>query len=147
MGIRYVERGNIFHSTAQVWVCPTNAGGVMGNGLARAFRDRVPDLFHAYRRHCSKHLPKLMVPFVFEAEKCIVYCLHTKRKWWEDSSTAIVRDGLLKLIAWCQQEKIESVAIPALGCGKGGLEFYRDVKPIIHELLKESNMDVTVYCP
>jgi O-acetyl-ADP-ribose deacetylase (regulator of RNase III) len=146
MGIRYIEKGDLFTSGAQVLVCPTNAAGVMGNGLARYFRNRVPGLFGAYQRHCSRHRPSQMVPFVFPTDDFIVYCLHTKRKWWEDSSTTIVRNGLLKFIAWCEQEQIDSVALPALGCGKGGLDFYRDVKPIMHELLKESNMSITVYC-
>lgn len=146
MGICYIERGDIFASHAQVLVCPTNAGGVMGAGLAKTFRVRVPGLFHAYQRHCNKHRPRQLVPFVFDASDFTVYCLHTKIKWWLDSSPHLVRDGLLKLIDWCADKEIVSVAIPALGCGKGGLDFYKEVKPILDELLKESSMDITVYC-
>jgi O-acetyl-ADP-ribose deacetylase (regulator of RNase III) len=147
MGIRYIERGDIFQDAAQVLVCPTNASGVMGNGLAYAFRMRIPRLFDRYRRHCKTHDPDEMFPYIFNAKYCIVYCLHTKKKWWMDSSTAIVRDGLLKLIDWCARNNIESVAMPALGCGKGGLDFDKDLKPLVEELLKESSMDVAVYCP
>lgn len=147
MGIRYIERGNIFNDTAQVLVCPTNAGGVMGNGLAYAFRMRVPRFFDRFRVHCKKHAPEKMFPFLFRADGFVVYCLHTKVRWWNDSSVDIVRDGLLKLLDWCARNNIESVALPALGCGKGGLDFDREVKPLIEELLKDTSMTVTVYCP
>jgi O-acetyl-ADP-ribose deacetylase (regulator of RNase III) len=146
MGIEYIERGDIFTSAAQVLVCPTNAGGVMGNGLAYAFRMKVPRLFYQYRAHCKAHNPDDMAPFVFDAYEYVVYCLHTKKKWWLNSSKEIIRDGLLKLIQWCTDKGIESVAMPALGCGKGGLDFNKEVKPLIEELLKESDMDVIVYC-
>jgi len=147
MGIRYIEHGDIFQDDAQVLVCPTNAGGIMGNGLAFAFRMRIPGLFPRYRRHCAKHDLDDMVHFPFKAEDCIVYCFHTKKKWWMDSTTALIRDGLMKLINWCAENGIEQIALPALGCGKGGLDFDKDLVPLLEELLKELDMDVTVYCP
>lgn len=146
MAVEFIETYGLMRDDAQVIVCPTNAGGVMGSGLAKYFREQIPGLFNAYRKHCKKHLKAELVPFVYPTEGRWVYCLHTKVVWWEDSSLDIVRLGLEKLIAWCKLHQITSVAMPALGCGRGALEF-RDVKPIMEELLKDVEMEVHVYCP
>jgi hypothetical protein len=44
--IRY-QTGDIFTSSAQVIVNPVNCRGVMGAGLARAFKQRYPEMFAA----------------------------------------------------------------------------------------------------
>jgi O-acetyl-ADP-ribose deacetylase (regulator of RNase III) len=146
MAIKFIETDGILSDDALVLVCPTNAGGVMGTGLAKAFRTQIPGLFKAYTKHCRKHRPESMVHFVHPHEGQAIYCLHTKVRWRNGSSLEIVREGLERLIKWCKENDIESVALPMLGCGKGALEV-RDVKPIMEELLTPGNVDFRVYCP
>jgi O-acetyl-ADP-ribose deacetylase (regulator of RNase III) len=45
-----------------------------------------------------------------------------------------VRAGLVDLVAQIRSLEIESVAMPALGCGLGQLA-WDEVKPLIHEAL------------
>lgn len=145
MGIRYINSYRILSDTAQVLVCPTNAGGVMGAGLAKVFREQIPGLFSRYRRHCAQHDPSAMVPFIYPIkEQHFVYCLHTKCKYWQESSLDIVKDGLAKLVDWCIAMEITSVALPALGCGRGGLTF-EAVQIVLDTYLKDVNIDFRVY--
>lgn len=143
-----IKRVNIFASDAEVLVCPTNAGGVMGSGLARYFRERVPGLYSRYKAWCNKHNPRLMVPYVFPGTngEPIVYCFHTKKHWRENSSLDIIRAGLSKLEAFIEDNNIKSVAIPALGCGKGQLE-WEDVKPLLFEFANNTKALVTILEP
>ena len=54
----------------------------------------------------------------------------TKGHWREPSRIEFVRDGLGDLVAQIQNLRIRSIAIPALGCGNGGLD-WSDVRPLI----------------
>lgn len=150
MTITYVQFKTILLDKADVVVCPTNAVGAMGTGLAKRFRDHFRGLYPKYQNHCAKYDMIHLVPFVWPVpdKPQVVYCLHTKRHWRNDSSLEIIEDGLIKLMRWCEDHEVKSLAIPALGCGKGGLDFIGDgVKELMERYLKQSNMDVRVYIP
>lgn len=51
--INYIE-GDIFNSPAQVIVNPVNTVGVMGKGLALAFKQKYPKMFISYINACEK---------------------------------------------------------------------------------------------
>lgn len=145
MTIKHVNSYRILSDDADVIVCPTNAGGVMGAGLAKAFREQIPGLFTKYRKHCQVYDPKAMVPFIYFVDgEPTIYCLHTKCKYWMDSTLDIIRDGVSRLLDWCQAHQIRSVALPALGCGRGGLTF-EEVMPLLDELLSESSIEFRLY--
>jgi O-acetyl-ADP-ribose deacetylase (regulator of RNase III) len=52
--INYIE-GNIFESPAQVIVNTVNTVGVMGKGIAKAFKDYYPDMFQEYQKKCQNN--------------------------------------------------------------------------------------------
>lgn len=154
MSIQIVRNDRIVYDDAQVLVCTTNAGGVMGKGVAKAFRERIPKLFYRYRKHCQEHDPYDMVPYVFDrGDGKFVYCFHTKLKWWLPSKLGYILTGLTQFVEWCQANQIKSIAIPPLGCGNGGLTFEggvkpdEDVKPIMERFLKELDADIRIYVP
>lgn len=144
----HMRSGNILDDDADVLVCPTNSLGVMGKGLAKQFRERFKGLFIKYQRHCKNHDLNDMVPFVDRRSiEPTIYCLHTKRHWREDSSRPIVGRGFRKLITWCVENEIATVAIPELGCGNGNLSFEEDVFPIIKQVLSTvaEPLEVRIY--
>lgn len=54
--------------------------------------------------------------------------------------------GLDYLINHYKEWKIESIALPPLGCGNGGLE-WSIVGPIIYQKLSELEIPVEIYAP
>jgi O-acetyl-ADP-ribose deacetylase (regulator of RNase III) len=62
------------------------------------------------------------------------YIIHfpTKRHWRERSRLEDVQAGLVALTAEVERLEIQSIAIPPLGCGNGGLD-WAVVKPLIVE--------------
>lgn len=49
-----VKTGDIFKSNKDVLVNPINCVGVMGKGVALAFKNKYPDMFLKYKDACSK---------------------------------------------------------------------------------------------
>jgi len=47
------QKGDIFDSEAQVIVNTVNCKGVMGKGLALAFKQRYPAMFAVYQQECK----------------------------------------------------------------------------------------------
>ena len=58
----------------------------------------------------------------------------TKRHWKGNSRIEDIKSGLVDLVAFLQREQVQSVAIPPLGCGNGGLN-WSEVRPLIVEAL------------
>jgi hypothetical protein len=149
MSIVFVRNSNIFYSQAQCLVCPTNAVGAMGAGLARGFRDKIANLFEGYRSHCRGHEPNKLVPYVFDDRSLphVVYCFHTKRHWREHSNLSIIQTGLDKLHDWCVEYELPSIAFPVLGCGLGDLK-WKDVKPLMIAFSERlPDLEIEVYLP
>ncbi|HKJ89011.1 MAG TPA: macro domain-containing protein, partial [Gammaproteobacteria bacterium] len=51
--MRIIHDGDLLTSTAEALVNPVNTVGVMGKGLALAFRRAHPDSYAAYRTACG----------------------------------------------------------------------------------------------
>lgn len=147
--VKYMSgNDNILRSSAQWLVCPTNAVGAMGAGLAKYFSLSIPKLRDEYKAHCRQHEPIKLEPFVFHHQDLKrVYCLHTKIDWRYASTLKIIDKGLHKLEDWILRNQVRSIAIPALGCGKGQLA-WEDVLPQLLKLAsKFPNVIFEIYPP
>jgi O-acetyl-ADP-ribose deacetylase (regulator of RNase III) len=138
---------NIFDSAAQVLVNPVNCVGVMGKGLAKTFRLRYPRMFDSYQQAFFNGVLRIGYLHVFSASdgKKIIN-LPTKYHWRDFSNLGWIETGVDNLLKYCEEHKINNVAIPALGCGEGMLE-WEDVKPIIYKYFDKSTIMVDLYPP
>ncbi len=146
--ITFIQGHNIFYSDAKTIVCPVNTVGVMGNGLARAFRDRYPGLYDAYKRACASGVFQKQGYFVFKDPdfKTQVLCFPTKRHWKQDSQLRWIRTALKKLADTYKEHNITSIVFPPIGCGKGNLT-WDEVKPVIIDELTKTDMEIEVCEP
>lgn len=115
-------------------VNPVNCVGVMGGGLARAFAKQFPLMENDYKAHCHNGTLRpgrmhVYAPNYVESYKFILN-LPTKDHWRDPSKIEYVQKGLIALLSHVTLLRIKSVAIPALGCGLGGLD-WDEVKPLI----------------
>jgi O-acetyl-ADP-ribose deacetylase (regulator of RNase III) len=144
-------RGNILESEAEALVNPVNTVGIMGKGLALQFKMAFPENFSAYAKVCAA---RKLAPggfFIFQIYDSLgpryIVNFATKRHWKEKSRLEDVRNGLRALAAEIVARNIQSIAIPPLGCGLGGLD-WADVKPIIEaEFGSLPNFKVSVFEP
>lgn len=132
---------SIFDIDAEAIVNPVNCVGVMGKGLALEFKNRYPDNFQYYKQACSQNIVQI--------GKCLIFRVHgymypqyiinfpTKKHWSDNSQYYYIEEGLKDLKNIIQTQKISSIAIPALGCGLGGL----DVK-VVCDIIEKTLVDV-----
>ena len=139
--------GDIFKSPAQVLTNTVNCVGVMGKGVALEFKNRYPQMFNDYKAKCDQGNVKPGQPYLWEDDTAQVLNFPTKRNWRDNSLLQDIEDGLKHLANSYEQMGIQSIAMPALGCGLGGLK-WSEVQPLIVKHLGAlPDLDVYVYEP
>lgn len=149
--IHYKTNENILESNAKVLVNPVNCVGVMGKGLALQFKNKFPDYFDYYKEQCKVGRVRIGSVNIYRRNRHIkfgkefIVSFPTKYHWKEKSKLENLEKSLSALKNFCLGFKIETIAIPKLGCGEGGLD-WKDVKPIIENEFKDfENIEVYVY--
>jgi O-acetyl-ADP-ribose deacetylase (regulator of RNase III) len=133
------KKGDIFAQETQAIVNPVNCVGIMGKGLAWQFKEKFPDNYFAYKQVCENRqlVPgKLLITDTGMKNPTYIVNFPTKRHWKNNSIISDIDLGLRSLIEDMLTLSITSIAIPALGCGNGGLS-WKIVKPLI-----ESRLDI-----
>jgi O-acetyl-ADP-ribose deacetylase (regulator of RNase III) len=139
--------GDLFESQAQTLVNAVNCVGVMGKGIAEQFKRRFPTMFDDYKRRCKRKDVRLGEPYLYrDSSGFQIVNFPTKGHWRSPSRLADVERGLDYLAKHAAEWSITSLALPALGCGAGGLE-WSDVGPLIYRKLNKLAIDIEVYAP
>jgi O-acetyl-ADP-ribose deacetylase (regulator of RNase III) len=140
-------KGDMFALPVDVRVNTVNCKGVMGTGVALAFKRRYPDMYKDYQRACEAGSVR---PGSLHVWKNLtgdwVINFPTKRDWRDPSRYEDISAGLNALRSYLQKEGAVSVALPALGCGHGGLDWDR-VSTMIKETLGDLSARIYVFEP
>ncbi|MCP9209595.1 macro domain-containing protein [Streptomyces sp. NEAU-Y11] len=133
--------GDLLDSTCMALVSPVNCVGVAGAGLAKQFKDRWPRQVAEYAAFCraGKMAPGVLHEALLPDGRSIV-SVPTKRHWRDESRLSDVYSGINTLAEYCRDAGIPSMAIPALGCGLGGLPKHlvlNAIKLKMHDLQTE----------
>lgn len=144
-------KGNIFESDAEAIVNPVNCDGIMGKGLALEIKKKYPSVFLQYRKFCKSGelvIGKVLLVKTKEEQPKYIINFPTKNHWRNPSEYSYIKLGLgsLKSLLKKYQPKINSIAIPALGCGLGGLK-WEEVSKMIEESLKDLDVDIYIFQP
>lgn len=135
-----INHGNLLTADADALVNTVNTVGVMGKGIALQFKRAHPANYNAYRAACAAREVKLGEMFVFDSARLgprrYVINFPTKGHWRANSRIEDIRAGLADLVRVVRQKEIGSVAVPALGCGNGGLD-WAEVRPMIEQAFAE----------
>lgn len=120
----------------------------MGAGLAKAFKSAYPLMFKSYVAACRSGELQVGVMHVYPIGGLLpryVINFPTKQHWRNPSKLEYVERGLIALREVITDLELSSVAVPALGCGLGGLE-WTVVRPMILSALS-SVPTVILYPP
>lgn len=140
---------SIFESGAEALVCPVNCVGVMGAGLAKEFKKRFPQIMSIYKGAADACLLKIGQTSSYPKHiyGAGIVLFPTKDHWRHPSEMEYIRQGLLELLSAVKALGFTSIAIPALGCGLGGLD-WNVVRPLIEEAFKDlPDVRVMLYPP
>jgi len=123
----------------------------MGRGIALQFKKRFPENNKFYETACKRGdvVPGKMLVFETGTLPYPNYIINfpTKRHWRGASRIEDINNGLEDLVRVIQEYKIESVAVPPLGCGLGGLDWNQVKKCIETALSQLDGVKVIVFEP
>jgi hypothetical protein len=157
--------GDMFFSRLHTLTISVNTVGVMGKGLASTAKYRFPWVYLAYQELCKKGEMKMGRPWLYTRDSSFDFQLAeepeslpkintqtwfllfpTKNHWREEADF----DGIIKGLNWLinnyKNEGIMSIAVPALGCGLGKLDWGK-MGPILCEFLSKLDIKVSLYLP
>src|SRR5216684_726913 len=66
MTVTSVKVGDLFRSEAQTLVNTVNCVGIMGKGIALAFKERFPDMYKDYVARCERGEVRLGEPYLYK---------------------------------------------------------------------------------
>lgn len=143
-------RGDLLEADADALVNTVNTVGVMGKGIALQFKQAFPDNFKAYEKAvvAGEVVPGRM--FVFctcRLRPRYIINFPTKRHWRGKSRLEDIKMGLEDLVRVVRNLGIQTLAMPPLGCGNGGLD-WREVRPLIEAAMADlQNVHVLLFEP
>ncbi|MDD9875296.1 MAG: macro domain-containing protein [Gammaproteobacteria bacterium] len=144
-----LKRRNLFDSNAQTLCNAVNTVGVMGAGIAKEFKSRYPEMFADYKQRCEEKRVLIGKPYCWKpADESARWVLifPTKRHWRNPSQIEWLESGLQHLTENYKKWGIRSLAMPALGCSLGGLD-WKHVRPLMEKYLDEMDVPVEIYEP
>lgn len=136
------RRTSLLESSAQTLVNTVNCVGVMGKGLAHAFKEREPAMFAAYKRICDDKKLEPGKLWLWRGSGNWVLNFPTKVHWRYPSRLDWVEAGLAKFASAYEAQGITEISFPKLGCGNGNLE-WDDVRPLMERYL--SPLPIKIY--
>ena len=158
-------KGDMFFSDMQTFTISVNTVGVMGKGLASRSKYQFPDVYVHYQDLCRNKTLKMGTPVLYKRNENFEMTLMensnatitenghrwfllfpTKNHWKESSPIDGIKKGLQWLVDNYKNKKIESIALPALGCGLGKLH-WKDVGPLMCQHLDKMDIQSYVYLP
>lgn len=145
------KKGNILESEADALVNTVNTQGVMGKGIALQFKNAFPSNYKIYQDICRNGNFQIGDLLIVEENGLIsgkktIINFPTKTSWRKPSEYSYIEKGLDKLVQVIEEKKINSIAIPPLGSGNGGLN-WEIVKKMIEDKMSHLPIDVFIYEP
>lgn len=143
--------GNLLEADVEALVNTVNTVGIMGKGIALMFKERFPKNMREYAEACKSSEVQTGKMFVTSTDELIgvkwIINFPTKQHWRAKSQMSWIEEGLQDLRRFIVDNSVQSVAIPPLGAGNGGLNWY-EVKPRIEQALGDlQNVNIIVYEP
>jgi O-acetyl-ADP-ribose deacetylase (regulator of RNase III) len=157
--------GDMFFSNMQTLTVSVNTKGIMGKGLASRAKYQFPDVYVEYQDACrARHLTATR-PFLYKRERSLdeeladlstplntqnsvkwFLLFATKRHWRDNSRVEDIEAGMQWVLDHYDSEGIRSLAMPALGCGLGGLD-WKDIGPLMCSYLGKMHIESAIYLP
>jgi O-acetyl-ADP-ribose deacetylase (regulator of RNase III) len=143
--------GNLLEEDVEALVNTVNCVGVMGRGIAMQFKNNYPDNFKAYQKACRQKDVRLGKMHVHETNQLTnpkyIINFPTKGHWKKKSRFEDIETGLIDLTRVLRNLNVQSVAIPPLGCGLGGLNWMCVRKFIQAAFQNNDNLRIVVFEP
>lgn len=146
-----VVRGDLFDAEVDVIAHGCNTRGVMGAGIAAAFRHKFPAMYQQYRAFCQSGLFATGSVFKYEITNNpheanqpfhAIFNLGTQEYPGPDAKISHIEECFERIRYYYNVPMV--IGIPFIGCGIGSLN-WDDVKLAIENVIEGSNLTVKAY--
>ncbi|MDX8386287.1 MAG: macro domain-containing protein [Gallionella sp.] len=121
------------------------------HGLAMQLRERMPAMYKDFRHYCHTRHPKSGGLWTWmSADGRYLINVFTQEAAYDHGSKpghaklSHVNHALHALRRFLQDEELDSIALPKLACGVGGLD-WDDVLPLIEKQLGDLDIPIYIY--
>lgn len=150
------KKQNIVETDCKAIAHGVNCQGVMNSGVAKSIRNNWPEAYESYMAYCNYYNESLMKPplgFVNVLKtkdgKWIGNCFTQEYYGYDKKRYAhpiAVLNSLYQFsIDLIQYTDVREIAIPKIGCGRGGLDWETEIKPIIEKISLDLGINFVVY--
>ncbi len=123
-------RGDLFAAGKEFSLCHcVSRDFAMGKGIATVFKSK----FGSVEELLSQRVPVGGVGVLESEGRCIFY-LVTKEKYWHKPTVSSLKQSLLSLREEMRKRGCKRLAMPRIGSGLDGLDWERDVLPLLSDL-------------
>lgn len=113
---------------------------VMGAGVALTAKLNFPGLPRTWGEYVKKYgnVPGIIV-------ECYPYLVSfpTKHHWKDKSDIALIKQSAEKLVEIANHWHLKTITLPRPGCGNGGLNWEKQVKPVLDNIFDDRFIVVT----
>lgn len=138
MTFEYVT-GDLFDIDVRAIAHGCNCRGAMGAGVARLVKNRHPGMYQQYKKLCDEGLFGLGSVFPWIGGSLVrpkydfVYNLGTQYDPGPNASLDGIYWSMDRMFAQAEKSKVESIAVPRIGAGIGGLK-WDNVRQVMERL-------------
>lgn len=143
--------GDILLSRASVIAHGVSPNDAYDQGLALSLRENWPSMYKDFRHYCQTTHPKAGGVWAWAgADSKRVVSLFTQDAAYDHGAKSGRATGqnlnhsLKALRKWLEEEKVESLAMPRLATGVGGMD-WSEVLPLIEKHLGDLSIPVYLY--
>lgn len=144
-----IIEGNLLQAKEDMICHQVNCKGVMGSGVAKALRNKYPDIFVRYKVYCdnmgAQLLGKIQVLAVDDGKKVVNMFAQDAYGWDKQyTNEKAFEMCAIKLFDYAKSKNL-SIAMPyKIGCGRGGADWSNIYKILLRESTRR-DVDVVLY--
>lgn len=133
-----------FNYPSNTAVCVTTNGcirnngyAVMGKGIALQAKNLFPNIDQKLGKYLSEYGNRAFNMGKYRLNQSVVnvFTFPTKNDWRNNSDIELIKKSCNELMQLCDKFNISTCIITKPGCGCGGLNYEKDVRPIISKIL------------
>lgn len=144
MTVLIERKGDLFTSTAAAYAHGVNTAGLMGAGIAVNFKHAYPLMYRVYRHACKTGV---LIPgdiLAWTEGNRTVYNIASQDKPGRNARLEWFESGLIAALEMAGRENTDTIAMPRIGCGIGGLDWV-DVRDIVEHYAEAQPVDIEVW--
>lgn len=139
------KTGDLFSTDSQALAHGCNTNGKMGAGIAKIFKSKYFDMFKEYRKLCGDGKFNVGEGYIHRTiDNKYIFNLGT-----QGSLSGATIENIFSSFIWMKNQmkilNISRLAMPKIGCGLGGLNWERDVLPIVEKIFGHDELIIEVW--